>query len=546
MRHVVWAWSAAAAVGLAGVVVVAADPPPPAHFLVGEPIDADDVRRVGEFLLASDGSAPKGSLLDEALDLFRKKKATSARELAEELARRHQELLNPDQFDALVDQFENLQKRAAPLVGLVPKPLVDPIDPTKPITPGTGRAREGTGLAPGVGDPIKPGTTPGNAKPPPLPAGKDPNPPKVEGKPKSPTKDVTGPSDKKPADPKAGPGAKAADAKGTAPPKQGGSPQKQGGSNQKAGGTPPKDGKQGGPPGNTTNRNTPPPRRPFDPELADQPTPRDGSSSDTDSWTAMQQRAKAEADTRDKRQRQFDAVRGFWENSFGDLNNTPAVRDMLRDMFAGPNPIAPGAAEGLLALLGDQSASTRGFAQWASDQGDLFDDIKLSPFGRRFGGFHLPAFDATANVGGGALSYQPGGAAGEGSWLSVVLFVVVAGGALVAWRFWPRPGEAVAGPRPIPGLGPWPIDPRVVADRADLIRAFEYLSVLMCGTRAKACHHLAIADALRAAAGSGDAAEPLARGYALARYTPAADPLPPGTIAEARGHLCRLAGVAAP
>jgi hypothetical protein len=85
-----------------------------------------------------------------------------------------------------------------------------------------------------------------------------------------------------------------------------------------------------------------------------------------------------------------------------------------------------------------------------------------------------------------------------------------------------------------------------VTTRSDLIQAFEYLSVLLCGSQARTANHLALADALQQITGSRSVAEPLAHTYALARYTPVSEPLPPETIAEARQHLCRLAGVTTP
>jgi hypothetical protein len=504
VRVAVRAWTVVAAVGLAGAPIVAADPPPGPHILTGKTVEPDDIRMVAEFLAGTDGSPPKGSIVDEALDLMRRNPGVNYKELAAELARRHQELATPDKLDALIDQFQGLQRAAGPLGKMLPEPPAEAIPGTRPDAGRTAPFQGPTlGLPPIPGGAKQPAAAPANPpKTPAAPAG-GPKTTALPAGPKTPSQPQGGPSGKPPlkANPVPTPGA----------------------------------------------RGEPGPRRPRGPEMAWEPpsfleaVPAEG----TDLWQAREQRAKAEAEGRAKRQRQFDAVRGLWESNVGDLDDTPAVREMLREMLSGPNPIAPDAAEGLLALLGDQTADARGFAKWAADQGDLFEDVaRANPFGRRLGGLNLSGFDA--GPAGGPLAYQPGAMSGEGSWLSVVLFAVVAGGALVVWRFWPRGEAAAAGPQPLPGLGPWPVDPRLVADRADLIRAFEYLSVLVVGAGARAAHHLAIADALRTATGSGDAAEPLARGYALARYTPAADPLPPGTIAEARGHLCRLAGVAAP
>jgi hypothetical protein len=118
---------------------------------------------------------------------------------------------------------------------------------------------------------------------------------------------------------------------------------------------------------------------------------------------------------------------------------------------------------------------------------------------------------------------------------------------VAAVLLWPRLLKRLAGgPTPVPGLGPWPLDPRTVSSRADLVRAFEYLSVLVNGDPARTYSHEAAAAALRAAVPqAADAAVPLADAYALARYTPAEVALEDADIAAARRHLCRLAGVPA-
>lgn len=124
---------------------------------------------------------------------------------------------------------------------------------------------------------------------------------------------------------------------------------------------------------------------------------------------------------------------------------------------------------------------------------------------------------------------------------------MVAAVGLVLWWLWPKlMARGEPGPRPLPGLGPWPVDPRHIADREALVKAFEYLSVLVCGGGARVWNHLTIASALERAVPQAEAlADPLARLYAVARYTPAYEPLPPGAIAEAREYLCELAGVSA-
>jgi hypothetical protein len=94
------------------------------------------------------------------------------------------------------------------------------------------------------------------------------------------------------------------------------------------------------------------------------------------------------------------------------------------------------------------------------------------------------------------------------------------------------------------------VDPAQVATRQDLIRAFEYLSLLRLGPAARSWNHRAIAARLSAepsdaAAERRCAAAHLAGLYERARYAPPGDPLPDGEVRDARRDLCLLAGVAA-
>src|SRR5262249_61129604 len=86
-------------------------------------------------------------------------------------------------------------------------------------------------------------------------------------------------------------------------------------------------------------------------------------------------------------------------------------------------------------------------------------------------------------------------------------------------------------------LGPWPVDPAAVRTREELVRAFEYLSLLRLGPSARSRNHLEIADRL----GNG-AARQLARAYEQAPSAPPADTLADSDLANARRHLTFLAG----
>ena len=115
------------------------------------------------------------------------------------------------------------------------------------------------------------------------------------------------------------------------------------------------------------------------------------------------------------------------------------------------------------------------------------------------------------------------------------------------WKFLPMIKEARARRlQPLPGQGPWPVDPRTIHDRESLVIAFEYLSILVCGNGAVVWNHMTIAEALRDALPDREhLAEPLARLYAVARYTPLREEIPESAYAEARRCLCALAGVSA-
>jgi hypothetical protein len=118
-------------------------------------------------------------------------------------------------------------------------------------------------------------------------------------------------------------------------------------------------------------------------------------------------------------------------------------------------------------------------------------------------------------------------------WLLILLALSM--GVLVAlvWKRRLQARRAAAGWK----LGPWPVDPAAVRTRDQLVRAFEYLSLLRLGPRARSCNHKEIAGRL----GHGAALE-LAQVYEQARYAPLADRLTDADLVLARRHLTYLAG----
>jgi hypothetical protein len=143
-------------------------------------------------------------------------------------------------------------------------------------------------------------------------------------------------------------------------------------------------------------------------------------------------------------------------------------------------------------------------------------------------------------------------------WRAFWMFVLLAALALVVWRVLARSRAVdLLGGADVWKLGPWPVQPAAVQTREELIRAFEYLSVLQLGPAARSWHHWAIASGLGRFSGKavsttrwGDgwerrrqAAEQLATLYERARYAPPEEPLPEAALATARQDLCLLAGV---
>jgi hypothetical protein len=133
-----------------------------------------------------------------------------------------------------------------------------------------------------------------------------------------------------------------------------------------------------------------------------------------------------------------------------------------------------------------------------------------------------------------------------------VLLILLVGAVLLLliWRtgLWTRASsESEAKPW---RLGPWPVAIHAIRTREQLVRAFEYLSLLLLGRDARTRHHRELAAQL---ATQPDAkpeerqrvAQELAELYAAARYAPPGERLEEGQLEQARRDLRRLAGDAA-
>lgn len=127
------------------------------------------------------------------------------------------------------------------------------------------------------------------------------------------------------------------------------------------------------------------------------------------------------------------------------------------------------------------------------------------------------------------------------------LVVALAAG-LAAWLLYRRYGPRFTGRKTDTGPVPvrWPMPLEALATRADVIRAFECLSLARLGVEVRSWNHRAIAAGLggehedqRQAAGQ------LADLYEQARYAPGAEPLPDESLQNARRSFSFLAGVSA-
>jgi hypothetical protein len=269
----------------------------------------------------------------------------------------------------------------------------------------------------------------------------------------------------------------------------------------------------------------------------------------------------------DPRKKSLEAFAALWERNIGPLEETPEVKRALFDLVSG--------AQGLdFDLKDERGNSFWDFLKDGSSNGSSFSDLLKGGEGMnwRFGKLDMPSLGWgkwwNENVSGSSSSGRSNrsldsprmprtGGLGSGSWgtiggvraswLPMALLALIVVGAFIWWRYWYIPRAAAAGAGSVAdGLGPWPVDPRRINSREDVVKAFEYLSVLICGPTARTWTHGTIAEALaRLAATHDQTAMMLARLYELARYAPLEEPLTAEELLEARQLVCALAGVPA-
>lgn len=231
-------------------------------------------------------------------------------------------------------------------------------------------------------------------------------------------------------------------------------------------------------------------------------------------------------------------VRGAEESDLGDwLRDSPAWQRAVQDL-----------QESLLRPTGDSGWD---MTTWAEKlRPDKLDWPAGESVLERLRNLPRPNVDlsgwrpSTPNLSAPSVPSLPRGELPSLSWGSaLVLLVLLLALALAGWQVlrWSR--RRPARRRLTVGLGPWPVRPEEVATRAELVRAFDYLALLLLGLPARSWHHLTVAsrwceqDAARRAD-----AEALALLYERARYTDGPEALTTDERDCARAALLALLG----
>ena len=227
----------------------------------------------------------------------------------------------------------------------------------------------------------------------------------------------------------------------------------------------------------------------------------------------------------------------------GALAESPAIQDALRELRRARSSAEP--------LAADDKSWVGQFARFSQSltKNDLWSKMELPnlgkwqpPSSRSLPKVHspwaAPSFDGMPGIG------IPSATAIDRGLLLVWVALILAAGVL-AWKLL---GGHVPGIRRQARrdwkLGPWPVAPGAVGTRQDVVRAFEYLSLLKLGPVAQSRNHLDLAAELgEPEIEHRNAAERLAALYEKARYTPANEALSVDALATARRELCYLAGV---
>ena len=136
-----------------------------------------------------------------------------------------------------------------------------------------------------------------------------------------------------------------------------------------------------------------------------------------------------------------------------------------------------------------------------------------------------------------------GSATGAGS--ALLWLLVIGAGIVLIWQLRSNLRAGRTARTQAPRLGPWPIDPRKVTTRGQLVQAFDYLALLVLGTDVRSWNHRAISRKMMERKLELDAVEQLTCLYEAARYTAGPEPLTVSDQTLARRCLCLLAEVRA-
>ncbi|HEY1190128.1 MAG TPA: hypothetical protein VGE74_20955 [Gemmata sp.] len=290
--------------------------------------------------------------------------------------------------------------------------------------------------------------------------------------------------------------------------------------------------------------------RPIEPKLPD-PVPK---------FDPEHPRAPLESPEKQAKQKAYEAATALWEKNVGPIDETPAVKRAIYDLISDPETMDAltdsngnslfdmfdGTGDGFKGLF--DGADGKGWEwpkldwklDWGKNSNLEFPNAPQKPRWPEGSSNRWPSTDWGSGWGG---SFNFGGM--RVPWVFALLLLALIVAAVVWWKWEALAQLSSRRGAPIPhGLGPWPLDPREISTREDVVKAFEYLSVLICGPGAKTWTHSTIADELTVlAATHGETALKLARLYELARYAPLDEPLTRAELLEARRLVCDLAGV---
>jgi hypothetical protein len=238
----------------------------------------------------------------------------------------------------------------------------------------------------------------------------------------------------------------------------------------------------------------------------------------------------------------------FGEWMLRQLNDSPELRQTVEDIFRF-RPRAGGSADtgNMLAdkLLHGVQRYLPEPSFWTNKVLPKLSHIKLPKLPNvRLPDIHVnPPALPSVHLPHVSLPSVPRGRAGYG-WLILPLGLILG---LIGWKILQerqqradRLGRFRSGDRWV--LGPWPVAPDAVSSEAELIQAFEHLTLLKLGPEARSWNHRAIAAGLGGAHPERRrAADQLAALYEQFRYAPIHPPLAADVLHSARHALTFLA-----